>query len=715
MEYVSLVISMVVCFAMAMVIRSQGSKNPIYNVFFSATILTTFWSLLAIIFLNSQNMFENEIISRLYMFSVGIFPTLLIYLSYNFPRREQKQPIFLYVFYGLVGISLIFFGNILFSQISIPNKEFSNFSDITRIFINIFCTYFQLGIVISAFFNLRNLWRFKSKIKDTKTVFAIGFLTVFAVIMSAIFNFIFPVFFHQHIVTSHGTLAVAVLLSTYIFGFWRFGPYDFYPAALKTIAYILSEFVVILIYIMAFRFALTEGGEMNGLSVLTGTFLVVFFTLSFGRILSFFSTILSRWFDKRQNIDIFLEKFTQNLAQTTDLKKLLEKLSGNIADILGATKVQFFIKFGADQDKNLNISNRRVSKIAPKDLADLEEYVKEDVDGVVLVSSELFGMNEEIVRMFKANKWNLVVPLRADNNIVGFIFINQTKGKKLRAGDVNIIRNSYNSLMTAINSAIAVYSVRDINSTLEQRTRNATKDLRRANQHLTKLDESKDEFISMASHQLRTPLTSIKGYVSMILDGDAGKINETQKHFLTEAFVSSERMVRIINDFLNVSRLQTGKFILDKTDGDLVEVVKEEVESLRSAAQARDLELDFASNLEEIKLHIDFDKLRQVIMNMIDNAIYYSKPNSKIEIRIEEKEGRVEFLVIDTGIGVPLQDQAGLFTKFHRGKNARKQRPDGTGVGLYLARRIVMAHKGDVIFKSEENKGSTFGFWLPLK
>jgi signal transduction histidine kinase len=188
-----------------------------------------------------------------------------------------------------------------------------------------------------------------------------------------------------------------------------------------------------------------------------------------------------------------------------------------------------------------------------------------------------------------------------------------------------------------------------------------------------------------------------------------------QKTFLSEAFASSDRMVHIINDFLNVSRLQTGKFVLDKTTGNLESVVKEEIEGLESSANSRGLKLKLTSEGKTPVFEADFDKLRQVVMNMIDNAIYYSKPDQTIKISLTNTEDRIIFKVVDKGIGVPKDEQDGLFGKFYRTSNARRQRPDGTGVGLFLARKVVLDHKGDVIFESEEGQGSIFGFWIPIK
>ena len=218
----------------------------------------------------------------------------------------------------------------------------------------------------------------------------------------------------------------------------------------------------------------------------------------------------------------------------------------------------------------------------------------------------------------------------------------------------------------------------------------------------------------MASHQLRTPLTSIKGYVSMVLDGDAGKINKHQKQLLDEAFLSSDRMGRLISDFLNISRLQTGKFILDTNLVDMAKVVGQEVETLAGIASRHDIKLLYAPPKTEVMADVDEDKIRQVIMNFVDNAIYYSRPHSVIVVKLYTKDSSAFLEVHDQGIGVPHSVQKKLFTKFFRAENARTQRPDGTGVGLFLAKKVIEAHKGEILFHSTEGKGSMFGFRLKL-
>jgi len=198
-----------------------------------------------------------------------------------------------------------------------------------------------------------------------------------------------------------------------------------------------------------------------------------------------------------------------------------------------------------------------------------------------------------------------------------------------------------------------------------------------------------------------------------VLEGDAGKISPMQKDMLGQAFFSSQRMVYLISDLLNVSRLKTGKFLIEPTVVYLPDVVQSEVDQLRDNAKSRDLTIEFVKPESFSRLMLDDMKIRQVIMNFIDNAIYYTKSGGKIQAALKETSQSVEFTITDNGIGVPKEQQHKLFAKFYRAENARKTRPDGTGLGLFMAKKAIIAQGGSIIFNSKEGKGSTFGFSFP--
>jgi signal transduction histidine kinase len=199
----------------------------------------------------------------------------------------------------------------------------------------------------------------------------------------------------------------------------------------------------------------------------------------------------------------------------------------------------------------------------------------------------------------------------------------------------------------------------------------------------------------------------------MVLEGDAGKINKQQKELLNQSFISSQRMVYLIADLLNVSRLRTGKFVIEAKPTNLAEVVEGELAQLKETAKGRGLELTFDPPKKFPQLMLDETKIRQVIMNFTDNAIYYTPDGGHIKVSLEDKPDSVELLVVDDGIGVPKAEQHHLFTKFYRAGNARKARPDGTGLGLFMAKKVIIASGGALIFRSQEGQGSTFGFTFP--
>jgi signal transduction histidine kinase len=307
----------------------------------------------------------------------------------------------------------------------------------------------------------------------------------------------------------------------------------------------------------------------------------------------------------------------------------------------------------------------------------------------------------------------LVLPL-SQSGVNGCLCLGQHLKSSYNSRDLKVLGTLADELVIAIENTMSIQEVKEINATLQQRVANATRELRGSNATLRELDKAKDEFVSMASHQLRTPLTSVKGYISMVLEGDAGKITDTQKQFLNEAYMSSERMVNLINDFLSVSRLQTGKFAIEKHPVDLAKIVEQEIDGLMPSAVSRNLKFKYKKPDNFPEMNLDEGKMRQVIMNFADNALYYSHDGTTIVVSLSVEGNKAVFTVKDTGIGVPVSEQDQLFGKFFRATNAKKQRPDGTGVGLFLAKKVVDAHGGQIIFKSVEGKGSTFGFELPI-
>jgi len=231
--------------------------------------------------------------------------------------------------------------------------------------------------------------------------------------------------------------------------------------------------------------------------------------------------------------------------------------------------------------------------------------------------------------------------------------------------------------------------------------------------HEREIDRQKSEFISVASHQLRTPLTSIKWFLEMLLDGDAGALNKEQREMVEQVFQSGERMIDLVNKLLNVSRIESGRVAVKPVPTDLNIMIKGVITELLSIAKQREIKLQVSSpKLPEI--NIDPNLVREVFMNLLSNAIKYSKDKSAVTLTAAVKGKDILFSIADEGIGIPKKEQVKIFHKFFRAENAVVRETEGTGMGLYVAKNVVELSGGQIWFKSEEAKGSTFFFTLPV-
>lgn len=530
-------------------------------------------------------------------------------------------------------------------------------------------------------------------------------------------SFIIPSVTGIFAVTEFGVSPMILLVAGLYYTVIRHRLFDIRLVVVRGVAYVCVLASLSLVYYgLAYIISvvLLENRTSDTVSISpVNILLALLLTIIFQPIKKFFDKQTNNLFYReRYNSEEFFAKLSDMLTSTTDIRGLLERASNEIGSTLKASQTFFMLHYFNGTEHHMSAGTKHHSRLPMYDVKMLDMYTEDNNESIFL--TELLPSNSDIKRMLLSHKIALVMTLKNNGRIVGYILLGEHLSGNYTKRDMKVLGTISNELVIAIQNALSLHEIREINATLQQRIDVATKELRSSNAQLRHLDEIKDEFISMASHQLRTPLTSVKGYISMVLEGDMGKVTPQQHDVLTEAFNSSERMVRLIGDFLNVSRLQTGKFVIDKNPVDLSAVVQGEVDSLQLIASTHNMKLEYLGEKKEIIMSIDEGKVRQVIMNFIDNAIFYSHPNTTIIVKLEQTSNGMEFRVIDTGIGVPKEEQEMLFNKFFRAKNARKQRPDGTGVGLYLAKKVITAHQGKMIYSSTEGKGSTFGFVLPL-
>ena len=229
------------------------------------------------------------------------------------------------------------------------------------------------------------------------------------------------------------------------------------------------------------------------------------------------------------------------------------------------------------------------------------------------------------------------------------------------------------------------------------------------------VDRLKTDFISIASHQLRTPLSAIRWFSEMLMAGDAGKLKPEQKEFVGNISQSTKRMIELVGSLLNISRLESGRVIVDPKPTNIKQLIEGVVEDLKTDITDRrqTIELDIDSKLPEV--NIDPRLVGQVYMNLLTNAIKYTPNSGRVDVRVVLEGDEIVSEVKDSGYGIPRAEQIKIFDRFFRGSNIVKVETDGTGLGLYLIKVIIESSGGRVWFESEEGKGTTFWFTLPLK
>lgn len=571
--------------------------------------------------------------------------------------------------------------------------------------------------VLAALWILSRGLKYSSKHRRTQIK---GFHRSLVVAMPilAVTQFIAPAVTGSFEITDIGILAMAIPVISLYFSVIKHGLFDIRRAISRSAVYLLSlASLSIIYYLLAYMASLLlfKGKVVSEVSVSPANIIMaLMLAFCFQPIKKFFDKITDGFFYKdNYNSDDFFARINRIATVTNDLGELLRSSAGEIARTIKIEQA-FFIVLKNDDSSIFSGTNHH-SRLPQRDVIQLNAYIKNDnqlLDKNYISSSD---DGEQIRRLMVSHKIELIMPLTLSGVVVGYLCLGDKKIGHFNTRDINVLSTVSDELTIAIQNALAVQEIREFNTTLQQRVANATRELRASNAQLQRLDKAKDEFVSMASHQLRTPLTTVKGYISMVMDGDAGKISADQHNLLNEAFLSSERMVNLVNDFLNVSRIQTGKFIIDKHPTDLSKLVAQEIDRLRSSAISRDMEFVYNKPDDLPLINIDEGKIREVVMNFSDNAIYYSHEGSKIYVSLAIVDGNAVFKVTDTGIGVPEDEQAGLFSKFYRASNAKRQRPDGTGVGLFLAKKVITAHDGKVIFETAQDQGSTFGFSLPIE
>lgn len=301
-------------------------------------------------------------------------------------------------------------------------------------------------------------------------------------------------------------------------------------------------------------------------------------------------------------------------------------------------------------------------------------------------------------------KTSIVYPIIAKDKILGAMIFTLSKPEMdIKEEEWEILESFVGAVGIALDNALLFES---LNNTTEQ--------LKQANIRLQELDKLKDEFVSLASHELRTPMTIIKDYVSEILNDNVDKPSEGTREKLTHVYTSVGRLIALVNDNLDISRIESGAMEFNPVDFDISKLAVDTKDELSEKYSKKELKLEV--QVGSYNVHADKDKIHQVLLNLLDNAIKFTPNGGTIEVSFKANGKNLETTVSDSGIGIKPEDMSKLFVKFERLDNSVSpvSSTDGTGLGLYLSKKIIEKSGGTISAQSEFGKGSKFTFSVPL-
>ncbi len=638
-------------------------------------------------------------------FIAYFFLVFIIYFC-QFTNKLRGRYLLLYLFLPILLISFLSFSPLVLQKINITETGFAIESIGSMYFVQltIVGVYLLIGLTILIIDTFK-----KPRHSRTQNYYLLFALTQ-AVIITMIVNTVFATIPSTQILVIISLLIMIMLIAIAMI---RHKLFDIKFAAIKVLTYLLSILVIGVLYgFLAFNllnpFIVNLSLQQRQLFY---TLLAILLAFSYTPLFNFFGKVTNKIFYRdRYDAQILINSIGQILASEIDLDKVSNKVLKEITSQIKIDKAEIVV-FGDKQlfyQNNVFVSNG--NSLTKKDLVKLGR-------GMNVIDNLAEGDDR---KSFMAQFGiNLSLALKTSEKFIGYLLLSDKKSGEIYSDeDLRVLNIIANELSVAVQNALSYKEIQLFSETLARKVKERTLQLRTANEQLKELDQAKDEFISMASHQLRTPLTTVKGYASMLEEGDFGGLTAKQKEPVQLTLDGANRMARLIDDLLNVSRMDANRFFLEVTEVDIAKLVQEEIQQLQTMAKNKKVSVEYIGPKQKIpNIRLDENKTRQVIMNLVDNAIHYSQPpkgGAKVSVSLAQNGDNVIFKVVDNGIGVPQKLQNKLFTKMFRADNAKAIRPDGTGLGLYLVKRVVHDEGGELIFESVEGKGSTFGFSLPL-
>ncbi len=697
---------------LGLLVALRNPKSVTNTLFFLFSIDIALWSVANYIAISSADLLTALYWTRIVM-ALAVPQAILFFLLLStIPNKQLTLPRWVPVFLAVIGIvaaaasvSPYLFTSIIFvngSPSPTPGPAMPLFVVVA------------VGSLVAGVMTLWNRLRRSSGVLRLQLqIIGIGIVCMFVLIF--LFNFIFVVVFNISSYVSASPLYTLpfVIATAYAIIKHKFLDIRFIIARAVSYAVVISLFAVVYALLFALTSSLLVSPfiDLKFIGVSTAAAIVMLITFP----------LVKRTIEKATDAVFYKNKYdtsavlyhvAQIMARTLRLEELAHQLVVSIdrefqtehACIMIVNHGKIVSMYTDGYDKPPEVHEHTGSYISALGKVRLRDDEKDP----------------QIAAFFASLDAAIILPLETGQRAIGLLCIgNKRSGELFSDEDISTLEIIASEAAVATENSLSYEEIRRFNVTLEDEVKSATVDLRRANEKLEQLDKLKDEFVSLASHELRTPLTSIRSYLWMALSGKGGEVSEKQRFYLDRAFLSADRLIRLVNDMLNISRIESGRLAVQFSRAELPSMLNEVLSEVQPKIDEQGQTLHVQISAQELPDVIaDVDKIKEVLINFIGNAIKFTPKGGSITITASRHNDMVCVSVKDTGLGFLMADAAKLFHKFstvHSGSNTDSAPYQSTGLGLYISKSIISMHGGTVEAVSPGlDKGSTFSFTLPI-
>ncbi len=538
-------------------------------------------------------------------------------------------------------------------------------------------------------------------------------------LVTAVVSFILPLFGVWNLTSFDSPSAIFFVLASF-YAITRYRLFDLRIVVRKSVFYLmLAVFVFVVYYLNVYLDENVFGGQYTVGAYLSALVIAPLFLYAFSAVSKFLQKVVNKYFfTSLYDPQATIKEFASRISQTIRLDEVTAVILDTIQNTLRSDAVALVLKEKPDKNRFAVVQTRQFDAASLETLNAREpfrDYVMPSRQPVIVEEAAAGQRGTPELRnaftSLKHSGMEVLLPLNVKDSLIGVVVIGRKATKEAYTKeDIELLGTLANQ------ASVAVQNARLYNS-MEEIVAEQTRDIKEKNLHLEELLKMKSEFLSIASHQLRTPLTAIRGLLSMQADGDLDRLPEDQRrqeqrHMLAAA----DHLNNIVNDLLDAMELEGGQTAVNFAPVDLGALIAEAIGELKPDFDKKGLSITFEKPAQPVPAVPGETKyLREAVMDVIDNAEKYTNKGG-VTISLSSDGANAAVTVKDTGIGIPKSDFPRLFKKFSRGERSAFQHANGSGLGLFIIRNIMNRHHGDVRIESEgEGKGTTVTLTVPLK